>query len=82
MSSADLKLDLFRKLDQLNATDLTEAYGVILNYINTNRTIDEWEELSLKQRNAIKEGLKQLDDGEGRSHTDVLNQFRSRFLDV
>ncbi len=75
MSSADLKIDLFRKLDQLNARDLSEAYGVLLNFINSNSDIDEWEELTLKQRNAIKEGVKQLDNDEGRPHTAILISF-------
>jgi len=78
MSSAEIKISLFRKLDSLEGEKLKKAYGLLLNYINTNNDIDEWEELSSDERDALKKGIKQLDNGEGRSHKDVMSNLRNR----
>lgn len=44
MSLADLKIELFRKLDKLNGESLKEAYGLLLNYMNSNAEINEWDD--------------------------------------
>lgn len=82
MNSAEIKIDLFRKLDGLKGKDLKEAYGLLLNYINGNNEIDEWNNLTSEQKEAIMVGIRQLDNGEGRSHQEVMTDFRNRFLDA
>jgi len=82
MNSAEIKIDLFRKLDGLKGKDLKEAYGLLLNYINGNNDINEWNDLTHEQKEAILVGIKQLDNGEGRSHKEVMTDFRNRFLDA
>ena len=81
MNSAEIKIDLFRKLDGLKDERLKEAYGLLLNHINGDTDIDDWDNLTPTQQEAIKLGLKQLDEGKGRPHNEVLSEFRKRFLD-
>ena len=80
MNTAEIKIELFRKLDSLKENRLEEAYGVLLNFINSRNEIDEWQNLSLEQQNAIQLGIDKLNKGEGRQHKDVMSDFRIRFL--
>ncbi len=80
MNTAEIKIDLFRKLDSLKGNRLEEAYGVLLNFINSRNEIDEWQNLSMEQQNAIQLGIEQLDRGEGRKHKNVMSDFRNKFI--
>ena len=80
MNTAELKIDIFKKLDSLKENRLEEAYGILLNFINKNVDVDEWDSLTPVQQSAIKFGVDQLDNGEGRKHNDVMSDIRKRFL--
>lgn len=79
MNTAEIKIDLFRKIDSLKGKRLEEAYGMLLNYINGKSEIDEWQNLTDEQQTAILRGVEQLDKGQGRSHGEVMTDFRKRF---
>jgi len=80
MNTAEIKMDLFRKLDSLKGRSLQEAYGLLLNYINGNYALDEWGNLTVEQQDAIKLAVRQLDNDEGRKHNNVISDFRNRYL--
>ncbi len=80
MNTSEIKIDLFRKLDSLKGNSLQEAYGLLLNHINSNRTLDEWENLTPEQQDAIQIGINQLNNGEGRNHINVITDLRNQFV--
>tara|TARA_R110001592_G_scaffold336614_2_gene622248 strand:- start:3515 stop:3748 length:234 start_codon:yes stop_codon:yes gene_type:complete len=77
MNSAEIKLDLFRKLDGLSGSKLQEAYGLLLNFINQN-SADFWDDLTPKQQEAIKQGVKELDEGKGVPHDEIMQTLRAK----
>ena len=79
MNSSDIKLDILRKIDTLNGTSLKEAYGLLLNYLITKRSTDNWENLSLPERDMIDEGIRQLDNDEGIPHKKVVSKYRRKY---
>ncbi|MFC0878786.1 hypothetical protein ACE01N_19480 [Saccharicrinis sp. FJH2] len=79
MNAAEIKIDLFRKLDSLKGKRLEEAYGMLLNYINGKSEINDWQDLSEEQQNAIRLGVEQLNNGQGRKHKEVMSDLRKRF---
>lgn len=76
MNAAEIKIDLFRKLDSLKGNKLEEAYGILINYINGKSEVDDWQNLTPEQQAAIKLGIDQLNNGEGRSHRDLMSDLR------
>jgi len=50
MNIAELKLNFFRQIDRLDKVKLEEAYGVLLNYLNSKDDLDEWNNLTAEQR--------------------------------
>jgi predicted transcriptional regulator len=80
MNASDIKIDIFRKLDSLKGNKLKEAYGMLLNFINGKKDFDDWENFTEEQKEALKLGIKQLDEGEGRSHNDLMEDIRNQYV--
>ena len=77
MNTAELKLKLFRQIDSLDKEKLEEAYGVLLNYINSNDNLDEWNNLTIDQQKGIVDSIVQLEDNQGVSHKSVMSKYRN-----
>ncbi|WP_055437660.1 hypothetical protein [Lacinutrix algicola] len=82
MNSAEIKIDLFRKLDSLKGNRLEEAYGMLLNYINGKNELDDWQSLTQEQQDGIRFGVEQLDNGEGKKHSKVMSDIRKRYTNA
>ena len=72
MTVSDLKLKLFRQIDSLEKDRLEELYGVFLNYINSKRDLDDWNELTEVQKKGIVEAIDEIDAGKGIPHSKVM----------
>jgi len=79
MNTADLKLKLFRIIDNLEQETLEELYGMILNHVNSKDDVDEWNNLTSTQQEGLKKSLKQLDNNEGISHNQVMKDNRKKY---
>jgi len=82
MNAAQLKLEIFRKVDGLDSSKLEALYGTVLNFINSKNENIEWQELSLEQREGIDAAISTLEQGKGISHQQVLSNFRHKYKNV
>lgn len=80
MNAAEIKIDLFRKLDSLQGNKLEEAYGILINYLNGKSELDNWQNMTIEQQAAIHHGIEQLDRGEGKAHDEVMLGLRKKYL--
>jgi len=79
MTTKEIKTDLFKKLDSLQRNRLEEAYGILINYLNGKSEIEDWQGLTQEQQVALKQGIEQLNRGEGRGHDAVMSDIRNKF---
>ena len=79
MSNEELKLQIFRQVDALDASKLKEFYGLMLNYINSKKDTTEWMGVSDVEKHAIEEAIKQMNDGKGISHEQVMAKMKSKY---
>ena len=79
MNIAELKLKFFRQIDDLDKHKLEEAYGVLLNYINSKDDLDEWNNLTVEQQKGIIDSVEQLEDNQGISHKNVMNKYKNKY---
>lgn len=77
MGVAELKLDIFRMVDQLSENELQKLYGMIMYLANPEAA--PWDTLSEAEKAAIEEGLAQLDKGQGRPHAEVMANLRKKY---
>jgi hypothetical protein len=82
MTTSDLKLRLFRQIDALDKSKLEELYGVLINYLNGQKDISDWEKLSESQKVGILDAIDEIDSGMGIPNKVVLEKFRKKYSHV
>jgi hypothetical protein len=82
MTVSDLKLRLFRQIDSLEKSKLEEIYGVLINYINGQKDISEWDKLSDNQKHGILNAVKEIESGNGIPNKVILDKFRKKYSHV
>mgnify|MGYP001011496613 CR=1 FL=1 len=70
------EIQLLRKqvkkfVDNASEKELEMAYHLF----NASKKSDWWDEISTEQKKAIDKGLKQLDNGEGIPHEEVMKKY-------
>ena len=81
MTVSDLKLRIFRKIDTLEKNKLEEFYGILLNYINGQKDITDWNKLSTSQKQGILDAVEEIDSGKGIQNNKVVDKFRKKYSD-
>jgi hypothetical protein len=82
MTVSELKLKLFRQIDALEKGKLEEIYGVLINYINGQKDISEWDKLSEYQRSGILDAIDEIDDGKGIPNKVILKKYYKKYSNV
>lgn len=79
MTVSDLKLRIFRQIDSLEKSKLEEFYGLLMNFINGQKDVSDWEKLSEHQKKGIFDAIDEIDTGKGIPNNTVLNKFRKKY---
>jgi hypothetical protein len=82
MTTSDLKLRLFRQIDALDKSKLEELYGVLINYINGQKDLSDWEKLTESQKLGILDAIDEIESGRGISNKVVLEKVRKKYSHV
>jgi len=80
VTTADLKLKIFRQLDSLQKNRLDEVYGLLMNYFRGQKDIDDWDNLSKEQKQGIIDAVEQLEQGKNISHQKVMKKVRMQHI--
>jgi hypothetical protein len=80
MTIAELKLKIFRQIDSLEKNRLEELYGVLKNFINGKKDIDDWDMLTEEQKEGIMNAIDEIDSGKGIPHQKVMAKIRKNYL--
>ncbi|MCY7410717.1 MAG: hypothetical protein LH473_10615 [Chitinophagales bacterium] len=79
MTDTKIKEQLHKKIEGLDATQLTEVYGLIENYFQDNVLSEEWDNLSVEIKLQIDSGINELDKGKGIPHEMVMKEIKSKY---
>jgi len=79
MTVAELKLKIFRQVDSMEKGRLEELYGVLLNYINGQKEVQDWAKLSTEQQQGIIDAVEEIESGKGIPHETVMKNIRTKF---
>ena len=78
MNAAEIKLDLFRKIDSLNESDLEKVYNKFIALLGTTSTY----KLSKAEKTAINKALELSKDGQGLTREEVMKEARRKYPDL
>jgi len=79
MNTSDLKLKIFREVDSMENSKIEELYGVLNNFINGQKKMNDWEKLSSIQKQGIMDAIDEIDAGKGIQHNKVINKYRKKY---
>lgn len=79
MNAAEIKIKILKQIDTLDSDKLEGFYGLLLNYVNAQRSEEEWHHLTDEQRAGVLSAIEALDAGHKIPHAEVVAKFRSRF---
>jgi hypothetical protein len=79
MNTSELKLKIFRQVDSLERTRLEDFYGVLTNFINGQKDIKDWIQLTDNQKQGILNALEEIDSGKGIPHDKVISKYRKKY---
>jgi len=82
MTSAQLKLDIFRTIDKLKKSQLDELSGVISNYVHSLHGLEDWNKLSAGERKSLLNAKNSIRKNGGTRHSTVMNELRERLANV
>ncbi|MGE5393185.1 MAG: hypothetical protein ACM3P1_00500 [Candidatus Saccharibacteria bacterium] len=77
MNSAEIKLELFRKIDQLDNNELERVYAILVKLLNAC-TADETT-LSLELKTVLDEALEASSKGQVLSHEEAMQKTRDKY---
>ena len=75
MNAAELKLDLFRRIDNLKESDLEKVYNKFVALLNASSPY----ELSKHEKAAVNEALEASKQGETYTHEQVMEEARGKY---
>ena len=79
MNTSELKLKLFRHIDSLDSNRIEELYGILINYINGQKEINNWNKLTKNQRKGIIAAIDEIDAGKVIPHEKVIAKYRKKY---
>lgn len=79
MSTADLKLKLFREIDSLEKSKLEQVYGMLLNFISNENDTTEFDSLSAEKQEGLLKAINEMNTSEGIDHITVMNQLKKKY---
>lgn len=74
MSTAEIKMELFRQIDRLDENNLIKIYNYLLKNLKPKKH-DFWEKLSELQKADINAGLEDLKMGRKKDFHKVINSL-------
>jgi predicted transcriptional regulator len=79
MKAAELRSDLLHKIEGLNLHQLKDVYGLFQNYINGQESVEDWDQLTLAQRQEIEVGIRQANAGQTTPLSEVTAGLRKKY---
>lgn len=85
MNMQSKKLNIIQQILQINDNLLLETLQNIIDFGlqrqegKSEAVADFWEELSEEQKENVKTSLKQLDEGKGIPHDEVMEELRKKY---
>ncbi len=78
MNAAEIKLDMFRKIDSLKESDLEKVYYKFIALLSMTSSY----KLSKDEETAINEALEAGKDGKSYTHEEVLKEARQKYQNL
>lgn len=80
MNSAEIKLDLFRKIDKLDNSKLEKIYNSLIGLLNSASTGEA--SISTELKNALDEAMDASKNGQVHTHEEVMQKTKAKYSNL
>ncbi len=81
MSIAELKLKIFRTLDDFDQPKLEHFYGLLTKYNEAENDALNWESLSKTQQNGLLDAVNEMNNSAGFDHQTIINKYKQKYAE-
>ena len=78
MSTAELKLQIFRQIDSLDQKSLEKLHHIVDILIDPQYNSSDWDELTEQQQQGILDAIEEAEAGYIVSHEEVMKKARTK----
>jgi predicted transcriptional regulator len=78
MSTAELKLQIFRQIDSLDRKNLEKLHHIVDRLIDRPSNPNDWDELTEQQQQGILDAVEEAEAGYLVSHEEVMKKARTK----
>jgi len=78
MSTAELKLQIFRQIDSLDQKSLEKLHYIVDRLIDRPSNSNDWDELTEQQQQGILDAVEEAEAGYIVSHEEVMKKARTK----
>ena len=78
MSTAELKLQIFRQIDSLDQKSLEKLHHIVDRLIDPPSNSNDWDELTEQQQQGILDAVEEAEVGYLVSHEEVMKKARTK----
>lgn len=79
MNVLEIKRKLIDEIEHANEQEIKDVYGLVLNYFNQQNNEEDWNKLSESQKKHLENSLKQAENEESISLSQVLNDVKAKY---
>ncbi len=79
MNTAQIKSDLYQKIDILPPRQVKELYAIFQDYLNKEDDVEEWADLSVEQQEKIMTGIRQANANKVTPVAQVTKGLRKKY---
>ena len=79
MNTSDLKLKIIRKIDSHDKSKLEDFYDVLVNFVNGQKDLSEWKELTNDQTQGILDAVSQVESGKIIAHDKIVAKYSNKY---
>lgn len=78
MNISELKVELLKKIELLNKTELEQIYSLIQNFVTKN-TSEDFDNLSQAQQEGLINAIEEMNYSEGTDHQSVIDKYKKKY---
>lgn len=79
MSTAEIKVEIFREIDRLDEFYLTKIHKYIMNIMEIKNETAEWNKLTPTQKSGLIDALREAEDGKVMPNIEILSKYKKMY---
>lgn len=82
MKAIEIKSKIFSEIETLDNARLQELYGVVQNFLHSQKEDEDWNMLSEEEQNGTSLAIDEVNAGKIILHEDIVAKYRGKYVNA